>query len=355
MKIFPTFKELIRDMLISFIIILILVGVLWFYMIAMPNTSFSGEAPPLNAVETELFKSLKSHVTFLASDVRGRNHHLNNSLAPSKNYIIDQFRSYGYHVSLQEYKAFPKSDSNMDMELTDEKNQGETYANIEVELPGKDKPAEIIIVGAHYDSLAGSPGANDNASGVAGVLEIARRLYGQSNSRTIRFIAFVNEEPPFFQRQSMGSLVYANRSAAKGENIIGMIALETIGYFSEMPGSQHYPAPLSFFYPNKGHFIGFVGNLTSRQLLRKSLAIFRTDAMIPSEGVVLPAIIPGVGWSDHWSFWKNDYPAIMITDTAPYRYPHYHTEQDTPDKINFEKMTRVILGVQNLVKVLANN
>jgi len=334
MKIFPSIQEFIKDMLIAVAFILILVSGIWFYMIQMPNVSFQGKAPPLNPVERKVLNNLKTHIAFLASE-GGRN--LGNSLSTSKNHIIERFRSYGYQVSLQKYQALDQ-----------------TYTNIEVELQGQKKPEEIIIIGAHYDSVVGSPGANDNGSGVAGILEIARRLYGQALSRTIRFVAFVNEEPPFFQTEAMGSLVYANRSAEKGEKIVGMLTLETIGYFRDEPGSQHYPALINFFYPDKGNFIAFVGNLSSRRLLRKAIDIFRKHATIPSEGAALPAWIQGVDWSDHWSFWENGYPAIMITDTAPYRYPYYHTAQDTPDKIDYEKMTRVVLSVQKMLEVLAS-
>ncbi|KHD05675.2 aminopeptidase [Candidatus Thiomargarita nelsonii] len=322
-------------MLIAVAFTLILVGGLWFYMIQMPNVSFQGKAPPLNPDEREVLDNLKTHIAFLANDLGGRNQ--DNSLTTSKNHIIELFRSYGYQVSLQKYQVLDQ-----------------TYTNIEVELRGQKKPEEIIIIGAHYDSVVGSPGANDNGSGVAGTLEIARRLSGQALSRTIRFVAFVNEEPPFFKTEAMGSLVYANRSAEKGEKIVGMMTLETIGYFREEPGSQHYPALINFFYPDKGNFIAFVGNLSSRRLLREAIDIFRKHATIPSEGAVLPAWIQGVDWSDHWSFWENGYPAIMITDTAPYRYPYYHTAQDTPDKIDYKKMTRVVLSVQKMLEVLAS-
>jgi len=335
MKIFPSIQEFIKDMLIAVAFTLILVGGLWFYMIQMPNVSFQGKAPPLNPDEREVLDNLKTHIAFLANDLGGRNQ--DNSLTTSKNHIIELFRSYGYQVSLQKYQVLDQ-----------------TYTNIEVELRGQKKPEEIIIIGAHYDSVVGSPGANDNGSGVAGTLEIARRLSGQALSRTIRFVAFVNEEPPFFKTEAMGSLVYANRSAEKGEKIVGMMTLETIGYFREEPGSQHYPALINFFYPDKGNFIAFVGNLSSRRLLREAIDIFRKHATIPSEGAVLPAWIQGVDWSDHWSFWENGYPAIMITDTAPYRYPYYHTAQDTPDKIDYKKMTRVVLSVQKMLEVLAS-
>ena len=226
MKIFPTFQELINHMLIAVIFILSLLIGLWYYMIQMPNVSFQGSASPLNPIEKELLENLKSHITHLAKEPQGRNIFIANTLSPSMFYIIEQFRSYGYQTALQEYEV-----------------DGKTFANIEVELLGQDKPEEILLIGAHYDSISGSPGANDNASGVAGTLEIARLFHGQSLSRTLRLVTFVNEEPPFFQTEAMGSLVYANRAAAKNEKIVGMITLETIGYFSEEPGSQQYPPP----------------------------------------------------------------------------------------------------------------
>jgi hypothetical protein len=340
-------------MFLTLIIILFLIGGFWFYTIRMPHVSFKGEPPPLNPVERAVFQNIKSHITFLASDLQGRNHHSSQHLLASKNYIIKEFQTDGYQVTLQNYhpltQLYPEKGTEPIEQTVDEMD-----ANIEIELLGKEKPEEIIIVGAHYDSIAGSPGANDNASGIAALLEIARLLQGATLSRTVRCVAFVNEEPPFFKTQAMGSLVYANRSAARGEKIVAMFALETIGYFSDVPGSQHYPAPLRFFYPNQGNFIGFISDFASSQLLRKSIDIFRKNATIPSEGAVLPAFIPGVDWSDHASFWKNHYPAIMITDTAPYRYPYYHRMQDTPDKIDYEKMTRVISGLKKLIEILAN-
>ena len=356
MRIFPTCKEFVTDMLIILAITIVLIIGSWFLMIRMPSASFQGLSPPLTSTETKLLTNLKAHVMFLASHSLGRNYYLDNSLVPFQDYIINQFRTYGYQVSLQKYQPYVETHAHLGDELLSQyQNLDETYANLEVEIVGQDKPDEIIILGAHYDSVPGSPGANDNASGVAALLEIARMLQGQVLSRTVRFIAFVNEEPPFFQTKAMGSYVYAKRCAEKNENIVGIIVLETIGYFQNEPGSQKYPPPFSFFYPNQGNFIGFVGNLSSRQLVRETLAIFRKYALIPSEGAAIPALIPGVGWSDHWAFWQYGYPAIMITDTAPYRYPHYHQAQDTPDKIDYAKMMRVVSGVQKIIEVLARS
>jgi Zn-dependent M28 family amino/carboxypeptidase len=229
---------------------------------------------------------------------------------------------------------------------------GRASYNIEVEIRGT-RP-EIFVVGAHYDSVTGSAGANDNGSGVAALLALARRFAGKTPGQTLRFVAFVNEEPPYFLGGEMGSLVYAKRCQERGDRISGMISLETIGYFSDTPGSQTYPAPgLGMFYPKTGNFIGFVANLPSRALLRKAIAIFRAQKKIPAEGAALPGAVPGVGWSDHWSFWQCGYPAIMLTDTAPFRYPHYHEPTDTPDKLDYDRFALVVSGMESVIKELA--
>jgi Zn-dependent M28 family amino/carboxypeptidase len=212
-----------------------------------------------------------------------------------------------------------------------------------------------VIVGAHYDSVMGSPGANDNGSGVASLLEISQLLSRTKNSRTIRLIAFTNEEPPFFLRRNMGSRVYASRSRHRQEDIVGMLSLETMGYYSEAPNSQEYPFPFSFFYPDTANFIGFVGNIRSRHLVRLCLEAFRRTTKFPSEGTAAPGWITGIGWSDHWSFWREGYRAIMITDTAFFRYEHYHTRQDTPEKIDYDGLARVTKGLAEVVTELANS
>ena len=218
-----------------------------------------------------------------------------------------------------------------------------------------DRPAEIVLVGAHYDSVLGSPGANDNGSGVAALLEIAAMISDRSLPRTVRLAAFVNEEPPFFMTPLMGSRVYARRARRAGDRIIAMFSLETIGCYDHRPGSQRYPLPFTAFYPNTGNFIGFVSNLTSRKLLRRAISSFRSHTRFPSEGVAAPGWFTGIGWSDHWSFWKENYPAVMITDTALFRYSPYHTRFDTPEKISYADLARVVAGIQRVVTDLAEN
>lgn len=342
-------QTMMIDVLIVITFLIVFSGGLLLYMMYMPSQSFQGEESPFNQTEISLAENLKSHVVRLASDPQGRNNHTHLGLTPARDYIVDQLKTYGYTISLQTYQA--QTQSPMPSEFAFKKDDYTTFINIEAELPGRTN--DILIIGAHYDSVSNCPGANDNASGVAALLEMARLFKNQTLHKTVRWVVFANEEPPFFQTVAMGSLVYANRSAERKENIVGMLALETIGYFTEVPESQHYPPPLHYFYPDRGNFIAFVGNLSSRTLVRKSIGTFRKKALIPSEGIAAPAFIPGVSWSDHWAFWKNDYPAIMVTDTAPYRYPYYHTAEDTPDKIHYEKMARVVMGLQAVVEALA--
>jgi Zn-dependent M28 family amino/carboxypeptidase len=168
------------------------------------------------------------------------------------------------------------------------------------------------------------------------------------------FVAFANEEMPYFQSGEMGSLAYAARAAAAGDQIAAMLSLEMLGFYRDEPGSQGYPPPLSWFYPDRGDFIGFVGDIGSRALVRGAIGAFREAARFPSQGVAAPAAIPGVTWSDHWSFRQHGYPAIMVTDTAFYRYPHYHLPSDTAEKLDYLRMARVALGLAAVIKELAN-
>ena len=209
------------------------------------------------------------------------------------------------------------------------------------------------MIGAHYDSIAGSPGANDNGSGVAAALELARLTVGRRAHRPLRFVWFVNEEPPFYLGNDMGSRRYVRLIRDRGERVAGMFSLETIGYYSNLRHSQRYPPPLALFYPDTGNFIGFVANLSSRAWLRDALGAFRQHARFPSEGVAAPALIPGIDWSDHRSFWEAGYPALMITDTAPFRYPHYHLPSDTPDKLDYPPLARVVTGLEGTLRELA--
>lgn len=306
---------------------------LWF-MVSVPGSRYTGMLHPLTAEEKLLADRLSRHVGAIAS--REHNFMHPAALEESARYIESVFEDLGYSVNPQ---RIPR-----------DKREAR---NIEVELPGGTRADEIVIIGAHYDSVVGAFGANDNGSGVAAMIELARLLRESRPARTVRFVAFVDEEPPFYYGDEMGSRHYARRSKSRGENIVAMFSLETVGYYSDAPGSQRYPFPLSFFYPDTGNFIGFVANLSSRPLLHDVIASFRRNARFPSEGAAAPSLLPGVAWSDHWSFWKEGYPALMVTDTALYRYPHYHTMQDTPDKVDSERLARVVTGLHGMLRELA--
>ncbi len=231
---------------------------------------------------------------------------------------------------------------------------GQSYRNLIAELPGGAKAGEIVVIGAHYDSVPDCPAANDNGTGVAALLAIANAYVGTKHARTIRFVAFVNEEPPFFQTESMGSLVYARHCRERGDNIVAMISLETLGYYTDAPESQQFPPTLRDRYPHTGNFLALVGNVESRGFVEQAGASFRAHSTFPVETAALPGIIPGVGFSDQWSFWKVGYPALMATDTAMFRYPDYHLPSDTPDKIVFPAFAQVVQGLAAVVGELAD-
>ena len=280
---------------------------------------------------------LRGHVERLAGTIGERNIWQYAALNRAAEYIEQQFAASGYVPERQTYQVsrLPVS-------------------NIEATLTGSEKPSELVVLGAHYDTVTGCPGANDNATGVAAVLELARRLAQRPQRRTLKFVAFVNEEPPFFQTPQMGSVVYATAARHRHDKIVGMLSLETMGYYSDEKGSQQYPAPIASLYPDVGNFIGFVSNVGSTRLLLRARRAFRRAVPLPVESAAFPAAIPGVGWSDHWSFWQSGYPALMVTDTAPFRYPWYHTAHDTPDKIDYARFGAVVDGLEAVTIALSN-
>jgi Zn-dependent M28 family amino/carboxypeptidase len=304
----------------------------------MPSDSFKGPLSPLTEEQRSLEQELRTHVLHLAGRIGERNLFRYEQLAAAADYLRATLTGSGHEVRRQLYQV-----------------GGRTCENLEVEVRGTDKREDILLIGAHYDSVQGSPGANDNATGVAAMLALARLFAKTRAACTVRFVAFTNEEPPFFRSGQMGSRVYAHRCRERSEKIRLMLSLETIGYYSDEPRSQGYPFPFSFFYPSTANFIAFVSNMENGLWVKQLLTSFRRHAQFPSEGGALWEWIPGVAWSDHWSFWKEGYPAVMVTDTAPNRYPYYHTAADTPDKVDFARMARVVSGLQRVVVEMANS
>ena len=303
----------------------------------MPGISYAGSSQNLSENEKVIKKSIQKHIDILAGQIGERNIFNFKKLCASAEYIEHSFLELGYDVLEQSYTVY-----------------GNKVKNIEVELQSNSNSKEIILLGAHYDSVFGSPGANDNASGIAALLELSRLIYGHNCDRTLKLVAFVNEEPPFFQSNNMGSYLYAQRSRERMEKIKTMISIETIGYYTNKKNSQNYPFPLGRFYPKTGNFIGFVANLNSKHSLYNAIDSFRKNTKFPSQGVAAAKWLPGISSSDQWAFWKMKYPAIMITDTAPYRYPYYHTKADTPEKIDYDAMARVVGGISRMVLDLLN-
>lgn len=246
-------------------------------------------------------------------------------------------RNIGYEVRRREFEA-----------------GGQIWANLEAVLPGTDRAGGQIVIGAHYDTVEGSPGADDNASGVASLLVLAERFVGRPQERTIRWVAFCNEEPPWFQSENMGSVRYAAELKREGVPVAAMISLESLGYFCDEPGSQKYPEPLAKLYPSAGNFLAVVGDLQNQKLVDFAWNTLRETGLVPVEKGAFPESVPGVGWSDHWGFWKADFPGIMITDTAPYRNPHYHRETDLPGTLDFVRLGKAVDAVERLIARLAN-
>jgi Zn-dependent M28 family amino/carboxypeptidase len=280
---------------------------------------------------------IERHVWTLAGEIGERNVFHPSALDSARDYIAREWRAQDLEPRLQSYLA-----------------RGVESSNLEVVLEGARASSQSIVVGAHYDSVLGSPGADDNASAVAALLELSRALAAGPRARTLRMVAFVNEEPPFFYWGKMGSQVYARAARERGEDIRVMLSLEMLGYYRDEPRTQHYPPLFRWFYPSRGNFIGFVSNLRSRRALKRVYQAFRNNCDFPAERAAVPSWIPGVGWSDHLSFWRQGYPALMVTDTAFYRYPYYHTAEDTPEKVDYPRLTEVANGLAGALLELAN-
>lgn len=303
----------------------------------MPGASYVSmpPTPTDNLIQTSerLLKTVKT----LSVDIGERNIGKIKNLNKASNYIKGKLKNQGYNIESNSYTY-----------------KNHTVENIYTIKPAANKTDKVIVVGAHYDSLFGTVGANDNASGIAVLLELAKILKNKKLGANIHFVAFANEEPPYFKTENMGSVIYAKKLRKQKENVIAMYSLETMGAYYDNKGSQQYPFPLGQYYPDVGNFIAFVSDDKSRTLLKDSIKLFRDNAEIPSEGLSAPEDLEGVSWSDHWAFWQAGYPALMITDTAPFRYEHYHQLTDTYEKIDYLRMSRVTHGISQMLQKIAN-
>jgi hypothetical protein len=328
------------SLLVTLVVLALIVGLGYgalHYMTAVPGKPHHGALPPLTMEEAALAVSLERHIASIAQHEHNIAHY--DELERVARYIEAMLAAHGHAVGRQEFLADGRLVRNID---------------VMIEPPASIRDPEVIVIGAHYDSARGTPGANDNASGVGAVIELARLLRDLAGvgRKRIRLVLFVNEEPPYFRTEAMGSLRYARALAERNERVVAMYSLETIGFYSSEPGSQNYPSPFGFMFPDRGDFIAFVGLLGSRALLQQTVRSFRSHTPFPSIGGVAPGAIPGIGWSDHWAFAEHGFPAVMVTDTALFRYPHYHRPSDTPDKVDTEKLARLVKGIERVIRDL---
>lgn len=327
-------RRVITFILQGLVLAALALAALAFYGLWVPGRSHSGPLPGLSVAERQLAARLKAHITAIASEPHSTKFPA--ALERSATAVEAAFRDLGFTPQSQVYES-----------------DGMSVRNIWVEIaPGTAEDA--IVVGAHYDSADEAPGANDNGSGTAAVLELARLLKTHTPKRTrLYLVAFVNEESPFWGGPDQGAARFADLLLQRGVNVRGMLSLETLGWFDDAPGSQKYPTPFNWIYPDVGNFVAFVGMPGSRSWLHEVLEPYRRHAHVPSIGGIAPSYIPGISWSDHAPFADRGIPALMLTDTAPFRYPHYHRATDTPDKVNVEILARITLALEGTLRELA--
>ncbi len=285
-----------------------------------------------------LIARLESRVRHLSQTIGERHYRRPEALTAAARYIEEQLSTMGARVLRHEFFV---------------NDQG--FVNLEV-LAARANTARpeppCIVVGAHYDTVPGTPGADDNASGVAALLELVQQLGSERLDRTLRFVFFPNEEPPFFPDAGMGSAAYAGKLRSEHVDVHLMISLEMLGYYSDRAKSQKYPPGLSLFYPDRGNFIGMISNLTSRRRLHEVKRAFIAGTTFPCESLAAPEWTVVVGLSDHHSFWTAGYPALMITDTAFMRNPNYHGPGDSADTLDYGRFAEVTQGLVSAIRRL---
>lgn len=302
-----------------------------FWMKWMPGESYQGMSPKLNNQQIKQKEIYLNQLNEFAKTPH--NFMYPKELEKTKQFLKTELESYGYTVNEQVYGQ-------------------QKFTNLEIIIKAEKENKGTIVIGAHYDSEADAPGANDNGSGVVMLLDLAKRLKDLKTDNEIRMVFFVNEEPPFFRQPDMGYTVYVDDLMKKKTNIKAAYIFDTVGYYFEEEGTQHYPLLFAPFFPGKANFVAFVSGLASRDLLKETVKTFREDAKIASEGVSAPTYIQGIDFSDHLSFYKYKIPALMITDTAFFRSKTYHQVTDTPEKLNYEKMVLVTDGLEKTFRKL---
>lgn len=283
---------------------------------------------------------LKAHVDALSESIGERNLDHPQSLEAAARYIEKQLGSLGYAVTSTTYAVRHN-------------NQDVLARNIEASLHGESPSAPILILGAHYDTAPGTPGADDNASGVAALIELARELKSRPRKAEIRFVAFSTEEPPSFGTTNMGSAHYSN-ALPNNRVILGMLSLECLGFYRDTHNSQKYPWPLGWFYPNRGNFIGVVSNVSSRRLLRQFKEAYPKSETSAVFAALPRNLISAITLSDQYWFWERGHAALMITDTAFLRNPMYHQAHDRSSALDYRRFSDVVKAIGIAVGKVSN-
>ena len=307
----------------------ILGATLW-YFTALPGPRHRGPLTGFTLEEETLAQRLRGHVEQLSERIGPRPADDEGALRKTVDYLEGQWQRLGYSVRRQKTES------------------GELgFPNLEVEIPGTGPG--LVVVSAHYDTVPGSPGADDDSSGLAVLLELSRSLHGRSFQRSVRLVAFADEE-----RHLVGSRVYASSLRASSTRVDAMLSLEMLGFYCDAPGSQRYPLRgLSWLYPDRADFVGVVGNPASRRLLRTVVGTIRNTVVLPCEGMTAPELLRDIGRSDNRSFWQEGYPAVMVTDTSNFRNPNYHRPSDTVETLDFKRMARLARALPAVVERLA--
>ena len=303
-------------------------------LVHSPGTLHASSTDPLTSDQLELREELGLDVEHLSAEIGPRNAAESfPRVLTAERWLLERLEEVGIEGERDEVDL-----------------NGPKAANVVATFTGSELPDEILLLGAHYDTQKGSPGANDNASGVALLLATARRLVDEPLGRTVRIVFFVNEENPFSGGIQMGSRVHADRCRERGDDIVGMISVDSIGYYSSEPGSQKSP-PLSGL-PTTGNFVTFVGNLDSKPLLDRVVAVFQEESRFPSLGIATD--MKDAARSDHAPFWWRGYPAVGLSDTSEGRDPHYHLPSDTAENLDYDEFARLADGFIRSVHALAD-
>jgi hypothetical protein len=304
------------------------------HFFVFPIQPSRGPLPALDETDRAISMRLETHVRGVASVPHNLDYP--EALEASARYIETTLSALGLAPILQRYRV-----------------GAHEVRNIEVVFEATSPAPQTYVIGAHYDAPDDSPGANDNGTGVAALLELAGALRGAAFAHKLRLVFFVNEEQPYGKTPAMGSFRHAEMLSQAAEPVAGMFALETLGHFTDRPHSQRFPFPLGYVFPHTGNFIAFVGMPRARALIQRVVPMFRATSPFPAIGGVAPAALEGIDLSDHWAYDHFGYPACMITDTAPYRNPFYHSPADTPDTVDYANLARITRGLDAMIRRLA--